>query len=61
MTGKKKPQREIGWKVLRMRGAGAVSIEFVYARDEADAVEVEKAIEKFCVPEALQNRIVVRP
>jgi hypothetical protein len=59
MSGKKKPKKEVGWQVFRMRGAGMTSLGIVYAQDEAGAVE--KAAEQYSVPDAARNRLVARP
>jgi hypothetical protein len=47
MPSRKKPQKETGWNVLRMRGSGTVSLGLIYAVDETDALK--KAVERFAI------------
>jgi hypothetical protein len=56
---RKKPQKETGWNVLRIRGSGTVSLGLVDAVDETDAFK--KAVERFAIRPELQGRIIVRP
>jgi hypothetical protein len=51
--------KERTWRVYRMRGKGTVELGTVTAREEEEAVA--KAIEEFNVPQALRNRVLVRP
>lgn len=55
----KKPRPEPRWRVLKIRGAALQPLGYVYAQDEETAVE--RAIEQYEIPPALQNRIVARP